>query len=153
MVNLESQKKTILLVEDNPDDVELTLLGLKKNNVANDIVVAQDGAEALDYLFCTGKYAERDASVMPVLILLDLKLPKVDGLEVLKRLRSDDRTKLIPVVILTTSDEETDLVQCYNNGANSYIRKPVDFIRFSEAIQQLKVYWLLLNETPPNHAS
>ena len=153
MVNLESQKKTILLVEDNPDDVELTLLGLKKNNVANDIVVAQDGAEALDYLFCTGKYAERDASVMPVLILLDLKLPKVDGLEVLKRLRSDDRTKLVPVVILTTSEEETDLVQCYNNGANSYIRKPVDFIRFSEAIQQLKVYWLLLNETPPNHAS
>ena len=153
MVNLESQKKTILLVEDNPDDVELTLLGLKKNNVANDIVVAQDGAEALDYLFCTGKYAERDASVMPVLILLDLKLPKVDGLEVLKRLRSDDRTKLIPVVILTTSDEETDLVQCYNNGANSYIRKPVDFIRFSEAIQQLKVYWLLLNEGPPNHVS
>ena len=153
MVNLESQKKTILLVEDNPDDVELTLLGLKKNNVANDIVVVQDGAEALDYLFCTGKYAERDASVMPVLILLDLKLPKVDGLEVLKRLRSDDRTKLVPVVILTTSEEETDLVQCYNNGANSYIRKPVDFIRFSEAIQQLKVYWLLLNETPPNHAS
>ncbi len=153
MVNLESQKKTILLVEDNPDDVELTLLGLKKNNVANDIVVAQDGAEALDYLFCTGKYAERDASVMPVLILLDLKLPKVDGLEVLKRLRSDDRTKLVPVVILTTSEEETDLVQCYNNGANSYIRKPVDFIRFSEAIQQLKVYWLLLNEGPPNHAS
>ncbi|MGR3175547.1 MAG: response regulator [Candidatus Scalindua sp.] len=153
MVNLESQKKTILLVEDNPDDVELTLLGLKKNNVANDIAVAQDGAEALDYLFCTGKYAERDASVMPVLILLDLKLPKVDGLEVLKRLRSDDRTKLIPVVILTTSDEETDLVQCYNNGANSYIRKPVDFIRFSEAIQQLKVYWLLLNEGPPNQAS
>ena len=153
MVNLESQKKTILLVEDNPDDVELTLLGLKKNNVANDIVVAQDGAEALDYLFCTGKYAERDASVMPVLILLDLKLPKVDGLEVLKRLRSDDRTKLVPVVILTTSEEETDLVQCYNNGANSYIRKPVDFIRFSEAIQQLKVYWLLLNEGPPNQAS
>ena len=153
MVNLESQKKTILLVEDNPDDVELTLLGLKKNNVANDIVVAQDGAEALDYLFCTGKYAERDASVMPVLILLDLKLPKVDGLEVLKRLRSDDRTKLIPVVILTTSDEEQDLVISYKNGANSYIRKPVDFIRFSEAIQQLKVYWLLLNEGPPNQAS
>jgi CheY-like chemotaxis protein len=153
MVNSESQKKTILLVEDNPDDVELTLLGLKKNNVVNDIVVAEDGAEALDYLFCTGKYAERDASVMPVLILLDLKLPKIDGHEVLKRLRSDDRTKIIPVVVLTTSDEETDMVQSYNSGANSYIRKPVDFIRFSEAIQQLKVYWLLLNETPPNHAS
>ena len=153
MVNIESQKKTILLVEDNPDDVELTLLGLKKNNVANDVVVAQDGVEALDYLFCTGKYAERDAGVMPVLILLDLKLPKIDGIEVLKRLRNDDRTKIIPVVVLTTSDEEKDLVQCYNGGANSYIRKPVDFIRFSEAIQQLKVYWLLLNESPPNHAS
>ncbi len=153
MVDSESQKKTILLVEDNPDDVELTLLGLKKNNVVNDIVVAQDGAEALDYLFCTGKYAERDASVMPVLILLDLKLPKIDGIEVLKRLRNDDRTKIIPVVVLTTSDEEKDLIQCYNGGANSYIRKPVDFIRFSEAIQQLKVYWLLLNETPPNYTN
>ncbi len=153
MANSESEKKTILLVEDNPDDVELTLLGLKKNNVVNDIVVAEDGAEALDYLFCTGKYAERDASVMPVLILLDLKLPKIDGHEVLKRLRHDDRTKIIPVVVLTTSDEESDLVDCYNGGANSYIRKPVDFIRFSEAIQQLKVYWLLLNETPPNHSS
>ena len=152
MANSKSQK-TILLVEDNPDDVELTLLGLKKNNVVNDIVVAVDGAEALDYLFCTGKYAERDASVMPVLILLDLKLPKVDGIEVLKRLRNDERTKIIPVVVLTTSDEEKDLVQCYNGGANSYIRKPVDFIRFSEAIQQLKVYWLLLNENPPNHAN
>jgi CheY-like chemotaxis protein len=129
------------------------MLGLKKNNVVNDIVVAQDGAEALDYLFCTGKYAERDASVMPVLILLDLKLPKIDGLEVLKRLRNDDRTKIIPVVILTTSDEEKDLVHCYKNGANSYIRKPVDFVRFSEAVQQLKVYWLLLNEAPPNHTS
>ena len=153
MTNSESEKKTILLVEDNPDDVELTLLGLKKNNVVNDIVVAVDGAEALDYLFCTGKYDERDASVMPVLILLDLKLPKVDGHEVLKRLRSDERTKIIPVVVLTTSDEETDMVQSYNGGANSYIRKPVDFTRFSEAIQQLKVYWLLLNETPPNHSS
>ncbi|MFQ5687441.1 MAG: response regulator [Candidatus Scalindua sp.] len=153
MANSETEKKTILLVEDNPDDVELTLLGLKKNNVVNDIVVAQDGAEALDYLFCTGKYAERDAGVMPVLILLDLKLPKVDGHEVLNRLRSDDRTKIIPVVVLTTSDEETDMVRSYNGGANSYIRKPVDFIRFSEAIQQLKVYWLLLNETPPNPAS
>ena len=153
MEDLESQKKTILLVEDNPDDIELTMLGLKKNNVVNDIVVAQDGAEALDYLFCTGKYAERDASVMPVLILLDLKLPKIDGLEVLKRLRNDDRTKIIPVVILTTSDEEKDLVHCYKNGANSYIRKPVDFVRFSEAVRQLKVYWLLINENPPNHVS
>ena len=153
MANSESEKKTILLVEDNPDDVELTLLGLKKNNVVNDVVVAVDGAEALDYLFCTGKYAGRDASVMPVLILLDLKLPKIDGHEVLKRLRNDDRTKIIPVVVLTTSDEEADMVQSYNSGANSYIRKPVDFVRFSEAIRQLKVYWLLLNETPPNHTS
>jgi CheY-like chemotaxis protein len=153
MVDSESQKKIILLVEDNPDDVELTLLGLKNNNVVNEIVVAQDGAEALDYLFCTGKYAERDASVMPVLILLDLKLPKIDGLEVLKRLRDDDRTNIIPVVILTTSDEEKDLVHCYKNGANSYIRKPVDFVRFSEAVRQLKVYWLLINENPPNHVS
>ena len=153
MVNLELQKKTILLVEDNPDDVELTLLGLKNNNVANDVVVAQDGAEALDYMYCTGKYAERDASVMPVLILLDLKLPKIDGLEVLRRLRNDDRTKIIPVVALTTSDEENDMVQCYNNGVNSYIRKPVDFIRFTEAVQQLKMYWLLLNEAPINRAT
>ncbi len=150
MTNIDSQKKTILLVEDKPDDVELTLRGLRKNNVVNEIVVAQDGAEALDYIFCTGAYAERDAKVMPVLILLDLKLPKIDGLEVLKRLRADNRTKLIPVVILTTSDEELDLVESYKNGANSYIRKPVDFVQFSEAVQQLKVYWLLLNECPPN---
>ncbi len=148
-----SEKKIILLVEDNPDDIELTLRGLKKNNVVNEIVVVEDGAEALEYLFCTGTYAQRDPEEIPVLILLDLKLPKVDGHEVLKRLRNDDRTKLIPVVILTTSDEEQDLYQSYSNGANSYIRKPVGFDGFSKAIQQLKVYWLLLNESPPNSVS
>lgn len=147
------KKKTILLVEDNPDDVELTIRGLKKNNVVNEIAVVEDGVEALDYLFCTGAYAQRDPEEMPVLILLDLKLPKIDGHEVLKRLRDDDRTKLIPVVILTTSDEEQDLHKSYSNGANSYIRKPVGFDSFSKAMQQLKVYWLLLNEPPPNGVS
>ena len=149
----EAKKRIILLVEDNPDDVELTIRGLKKNNVVNEIAVVGDGAEALEYLFCTGAYAQRDVEEMPVLVLLDLKLPKVDGHEVLKRLRDDDRTKMIPVVVLTTSDEEQDLVQCYSNGANSYIRKPVGFDSFSKALQQLKVYWLLLNEAPPNGGS
>lgn len=149
----DSQKKIILLVEDNPDDVELTIRGLKKNNVVNEIAVVEDGAEALEYLFCTGAYAQRDPEEMPVLILLDLKLPKVDGHEVLKRLRDDVRTKLIPVVILTTSDEEQDLHKSYSNGANSYIRKPVGFDSFSKAMQQLKVYWLLLNEAPPSGVS
>ena len=144
-----SKKKIILLVEDNPDDIELTMHELKKNNVANDIMVVQDGADALDYLFCTGAYAQRDADLMPVLVLLDLKLPKIDGLDVLKRMRNDIRTRLIPVVVLTTSDEEHDVIQSYDRGANSYIRKPVDFTSFGEAIQQLKVYWLLLNEMPP----
>ncbi len=145
-----SEKKIILLVEDNPDDIELTICGLKKNNVVNEIAVVEDGVAALEYLFCTGAYAQRNSKEMPVLILLDLKLPKLDGLEVLKRLREDDRTKLIPVVVLTTSDEEQDLYQSYTNGANSYIRKPVGFDGFSKAIQQLKIYWLLLNEAPPN---
>ncbi|MBT6051372.1 MAG: response regulator [Candidatus Scalindua sp.] len=149
----EDKKKIILLVEDNPDDVELTLRGLKKNNVVNEIAVVEDGAEALEYLFCTGAYAKRDPEEVPVLVLLDLKLPKIDGHEVLKRMREDARTKLIPVVILTTSDEEQDLVKGYSNGANSYIRKPVGFDSFSTAIQQLKVYWLLLNEAPPNGGS
>jgi len=150
---MESQKKTVLLVEDNPDDIELTLRELKKNNVVNEVVVVRDGAEALDYIFCTGPYAGRGTDAMPVVILLDLKMPKVDGLEVLKRLRSDDRTIIIPVVVLTTSDEERDLVESYNLGANSYVRKPVDFTRFSEAVRQLKVYWLLLNEAPPSSKS
>ncbi len=143
-------KKFILMVEDNPDDELLTIRALKKNNVVNDLTVARDGAEALDYLFCTGKYAGRDESIMPQVILLDLKLPKVDGLEVLKRIRSDSRTKLLPVVILTSSREERDIVESYRLGANSYIQKPVDFAQFADAVNQLGLYWLLLNEVPPN---
>jgi two-component system response regulator len=144
-------QKIILLVEDNPDDEVLTLRALKKNNVLNKVIVARDGAEALDYLFGTGKHAGRDLSNMPQLILLDLKLPKIDGLEVLRRIRADERTKLLPVVILTSSKEERDLINGYQFGANSYIRKPVDFDKFREAIKQLKLYWLVLNEPPPNN--
>jgi CheY-like chemotaxis protein len=140
--------KTILLVEDNPDDEVLTLRALKKNNIGNEVVVARDGAEALDYLFGAGAYAGRDLSVMPQVVLLDLKLPKVDGLEVLRRMRADERTKLLPVVILTSSREQQDLVDGYGYGANSYIRKPVDFAQFMEAVRQLGLYWLVLNETP-----
>ena len=139
----------ILLVEDNPDDVELTLRALKKFNVTNKVVVVTDGAEALDYLFCTGAYADRDQSTKLAVVLLDLKLPKVDGLDVLRRLRADDRTKLLPVVILTTSKDENDIFNGYKLGCNSYVRKPVDFVQFSEAVRQLGVYWLLLNESPP----
>jgi len=142
-------KRNILLVEDNPDDVALTLRALKKNNIANEVIIAKDGVEALDYLFGEGAYASRDASQIPAVILLDLKLPKVDGLEVLERLRKDERTKLAPVVILTSSKEEQDLVRSYKLGANSYIRKPVDFIQFSEAVRQLGLYWLVLNEPVP----
>jgi len=142
--------KIILLVEDNPDDELLTLRALKKNNILNEVVVARDGAEALDYLFGIGVYADRDTSLMPQVILLDLRLPKVEGLEVLRRLRDDDRTKLLPVVILTSSDEEQDIVDSYRLGANSYIRKPVDFARFSEAVQQLGLYWLILNQGLPS---
>lgn len=140
--------KIILLVEDNPDDELLTRRALKKNNIGNEVVVARDGAEALDYLFGTGVYEGRDLNVMPQVILLDLKLPKVDGLEVLRRLRSDERTSLLPVVILTSSKEQQDLVDGYGYGANSYIRKPVDFAQFMEAVRQLGLYWLVLNETP-----
>lgn len=143
------KNKIILLVEDNPDDEALTVRALKKNNILNEVVVAHDGAEALDYLFGTGAYADRDMSVMPQVILLDLRLPKVDGLEVLQRLRADERTKLLPVVILTSSDEEQDIIDSYNLGANSYIRKPVDFDQFAEAVRQLGLYWLLLNKVPP----
>ncbi|MBE8967616.1 response regulator [Nostoc cf. edaphicum LEGE 07299] len=139
----------ILLVEDNPDDEALTLRALKKNNILNEVVVARDGVEALDYLFGKGVYADRDMSVMPNLILLDLKLPKMDGMEVLRQLRTDDRTKILPVVILTSSKEEQDLINGYSLGANSYVRKPVDFSQFSEAVRQLGLYWFVLNESPP----
>ena len=142
-------KQHILLVEDNPDDVVLTLRALKKNNILNEVIVANDGAEALDFFFGTGIYEGRDTNVMPVITLLDLKLPKIDGLEVLQRLRADSRTKILPVIVLTTSKEEKDILDSYNFGANSYIRKPVDFIQFTEAIRQLGMYWLLLNERPP----
>ena len=141
--------KVILLVEDNPDDELLTLRALRKNNVLNEVVVARDGVEALDYLFGTGEYAGRDTSVTPQLILLDLKLPKIDGLEVLKRLRADERTRLLPVVILTSSREQQDMLDGYGLGANSYVRKPVNFEQFVQAIEQLKLYWLILNEAPP----
>ena len=142
-------RTTILLIEDNPDDVELTLHAFQKNHMANDIVVAGDGAEGLDYLFGTGKYAGRDAEESPALILLDLQLPKIGGLEVLRRVREDERTKRIPVVILTTSDEEEDIVNGYNGGANSYLRKPVDFTEFMNSVKQLEMYWLVLNTPPP----
>ncbi len=141
--------KIILLVEDNADDEKLTLRALKKNNIRNEVVVARNGAEALDYLFGTGAYAERDLNVMPQVVLLDLKLPKLGGLEVLRRVRANDRTKLLPVVILTSSNEEQDRIKGYGLGANSYVRKPVDFNQFSEAARQLGLYWLVLNESPP----
>ncbi len=143
------EERVILLVEDNPDDEALTLRALNKNNIKNKIVVARDGVEALDYLFGTGMYAGRDTSVEPELILLDLKLPKVDGFEVLKKLRADERTKLLPVVILTSSKEQQDVVNGYGLGANSYVRKPVDFQDFVDAVLQLGLYWLVLNERPP----
>ena len=142
--------KSILLVEDNPDDVKLTLHALKECNIANKVVVVSDGVEALDYLFGTGAYANRDLNDRPAVVLLDLKLPKVDGLEVLRRIRADHHGKRQPVVVLTSSKEEQDVVASYDLGANSYILKPVDFDRFIEAVRQLGLYWLLLNEPPPN---
>jgi CheY-like chemotaxis protein len=138
----------ILLVEDNPSDVELALHALKKNNLANHIEVVRDGAEALDFIFATGAYSERDTNNTPRVILLDLKLPKVDGLEVLQRIKSDPRTKIIPVVVMTSSHEERDIVESYKLGVNSYITKPVDFGQFTEAVRQLGMYWLLLNQPP-----
>ncbi len=142
------KKKMILLVEDNPDDEALALRALKKSNLANEIAVARDGVEALDFLFCEGQHADRAPCDLPVVVLLDLKLPKVDGLEVLKRIKSDERTRRLPVVILTSSSEERDIVDSYDFGANSYIRKPVDFNQFTEAVAQLGLYWLVLNEVP-----
>lgn len=141
-------KKAILLIEDNHDDQLLTVRALKKNNFSNEIVIARDGVEALDYLFGTGEFTGRDLNIMPVLVLLDLKLPKIGGLEVLRRIRSDERTRSLPVVILTSSSEERDIIESYHLGANSYIRKPVDFNQFSESVKQLGLYWLLLNIPP-----
>jgi two-component system, response regulator len=143
------EKKMILLVEDNPDDEALTLRALKKSNILNEVVVARDGVEALDFLFATGMYGDRDSNIMPQMVLLDLKLPKIDGLEVLRRLRADERTQMLPIIILTSSKEEQDLINGYKYGCNSYIRKPVDFSQFSESVRQLGLYWLVLNETPP----
>jgi two-component system, response regulator len=143
------RNKVILLVEDNPDDELLALRALKKNNLLSEVVVAHDGVEALDYLFGVGEHAGRDTNVMPQLILLDLKLPRIDGLEVLRRLRADGRTRLLPVVILTSSREQQDMLDGYGLGANSYVRKPVNFEQFVRAVEQLKLYWLSLNEAPP----
>ena len=144
------ESKVILLVEDNPRDEALTLRALKKSNIAKEVVVARDGVEALDYLFGTGAHASRDTSDMPQLVLLDLKLPKVDGLQVLRRMRGDERTRRLPVVVFTSSSEEEDLINSYNLGANSYVRKPVDFEHFLEAAKQLGLYWLVLNLIAPN---
>jgi two-component system, response regulator len=145
---LTRKNHIILLVEDNADDVELTRRAFERSNILNQIVVVGDGEEALDYLFATGSYVGRDTTVMPQVVLLDINLPKLNGLEVLRRLRGDDRTKRLPVVILTTSHEERDIIGSYDLGANSYVRKPVDFVQFSEAARQLGLYWLVLNEQP-----
>jgi len=145
------EQQVILLVEDNPDDEALTLRALRKNNIRNEIVVARDGVEALDYLFGTGAHAGRDTAQQPQVVLLDLKLPKLDGLEVLKRMRADRRTALQPVAVLTTSNEERDIISSYQLGVNSYIRKPVDFNQFSETVRQLGLYWLVINVPPPSH--
>jgi two-component system response regulator len=142
--------KSILLVDDNHNDILLTQRAIKKNNIANDVVVAADGEEALDYLFCRGKYANRDLMCdPPVVVLLDLKMPKLDGLETLKQIRENPKTKNLPVVMLTSSKEDTDVLQSYNLGCNAYVRKPVEFNQFAEAIKQLGLFWLVLNEPPP----
>lgn len=143
------EEKAILLVEDNPNDEALTLRALRKSNIRNEVVVKRDGAEALDYLFARGAHAGGAPRALPAIVLLDLKLPKIDGLEVLRRIRADDRTKLLPVVILTSSKEERDLLAGYSSGCNSYMRKPVDFNEFAEAVRQLGLYWLVLNVGPP----
>ena len=144
-----NRSRNILLVEDNPDDVELTLRAFKESKLVNEIVVVRDGKEALDYLFCDGAYAGRDPASAPEVILLDLKLPKIDGLEVLRRLRADERTRRQPVVVLTSSGEQRDIITSYDLGANSFIRKPVDYAQFLEAVKHLGLYWLVLNELPP----
>jgi len=144
------KENVILLVEDNPDDEALTIRALNKNAIVNDVIVARDGVEALDYLFGSGAYEGRDTKLQPQLILLDLKLPKVGGLEVLQQLRADERTKYVPVVILTSSKEQRDIIACFDSGANSYIRKPVDFEQFLSAVKQIGMYWLLLNIGPNN---
>lgn len=146
------EEKTILLVEDNPDDEELTILALKANKIFNGVVVTRDGVEALDYLFGTGKFAGRNTDHLPQFILLDLKLPRVNGLEVLQRLRSDPLTKFVPVVVLTSSSEEDDILSSYRLGANSYVRKPIEYHRFVDSVRQLGLYWLLVNENPPQPA-
>ena len=140
--------RTILLVEDNPDDIELARRAFEKGRIANHMAVASDGQDALDYLFVAGRYSDRDPSVMPDVVLLDLKLPKMDGIEVLRQIRANERTRNLPVVILTTSKEQRDVAGCYELGANSYVRKPVDFVQFVEAVRQLGLYWLVLNEPP-----
>jgi CheY-like chemotaxis protein len=145
--------KAILLVEDNPTDEKLTIRAFQKCNIANDVVVARDGAEALEYLFATGTHADGTTSVLPTLVLLDLKLPKIDGLEVLRRIRADERTKLLPVVVLTASKEDEDVVRSYSLGANAYVRKPVDFEEFAVAAKTLGLFWLLLNEPAPSRRS
>ena len=142
-------EKTILLVEDNPDDEELTLRALRKSNIVNEVFVARDGQEAIDFLFATGKHAGREPRAMPAVVLLDLKLPKLNGIDVLHRMRSDPRTKLVPVVVLTSSSEDEDMMRSYESGANSYVRKPVEFPAFAAAVTQLGIYWMLLNQGPP----
>jgi two-component system, response regulator len=148
-----SRNHIILLVEDRADDVELTLRAFEKANVANEIVVASDGEEAINYLFALGRHAGRDPKVMPRVVLMDLKLPKIDGLGVLRRIRADERTRRLPVVIMTSSKEERDVIQGYNLGANSFVRKPVDFVQFVEAAKLLGLYWLVINEPPPARAA
>jgi two-component system response regulator len=143
-------EKTIMLVEDNPNDEELTLRALKKANIANQVAIARDGQEALDFLFATGKYAGRAPATMPAVVLLDLKLPKLDGIDVLQRIRADPRTKLVPVVVLTSSSEDEDMIRSYQSGANSYVRKPIEFSAFANAVTQLGMYWVLINQIPPS---
>lgn len=150
MLQGTSSEKIILLVEDNPDDEKLTIRALKKQNIQNKVIVARDGAEALDYLFAQGSYQGRDISDLPQVVLLDLKLPKLNGLDVLKRIRADERTRSLPVVMLTTSNEEKDIIESYHLGANSYVRKPVDFVEFAQAVNTLGMYWLLLNQEMPH---